>query len=208
MRDFVWPGNGTIGTKAIPLIRKTWHVRDFANFGNRGRIAIPLGRKRNRRSVIDFAYSGNAVGVRFREFRKSRPMSDFDGQENGALEGNDFAYCETCQARDFANFGNQGGFPISPDRETEPLAVKRFRVFRKRGLFAISIISHIMAGARFRLPGQRGHWQKTISLVRRTRPSPDFDNCGNRRWCAISLARKTEPLAGSDFAYLENAFGA
>ena len=63
---FQLAGNGTIGMETIPLIRKTWHVRDFANFGNLGRFAISLDRKRNRWSVGDFAYSENALRARFR----------------------------------------------------------------------------------------------------------------------------------------------
>ena len=65
MRDSARPGNGTMAGKRFRLFWKTWPVRDFANFGHRGRRAISLGRKTGPLAAIDFAYPENVAGARF-----------------------------------------------------------------------------------------------------------------------------------------------
>ena len=84
-------------------------------------------------------------------------MRDFTFPGNGTLGETISRICETWSVRDFANFRNHGRCPISLDRETDPLVGKRFRLFGKRDRCAISLISDIAYGARFHLPGKRGH---------------------------------------------------
>ena len=47
-RNFTWPEHGADGREVISLIWKTLSVIDVDNAGNNGRVAISLGRKRNR----------------------------------------------------------------------------------------------------------------------------------------------------------------
>ena len=94
MRDFDWPENGNIGMCAISPICETWPMRGFANFGNRGRCAISIGRETEHWPGNDFAYL------------ETRPMRDFANLGNRGWArfylagkrnhwpGNDFAYLE------------------------------------------------------------------------------------------------------------------
>ena len=59
-------GNGAADREAIPLICKTYQVRGFANFGNRGRCAISLVWKTVPLAGKRFRLFGNAVDARCR----------------------------------------------------------------------------------------------------------------------------------------------
>ena len=110
---------------------------------------------------------------------------------------------------------------ISPISEIVPGA--RFRLFGKRGRYAISIVRktgssdggipiicktravrdfatlEIVSDARCRLAAKRNHWPVTISLICVTWPVRDFANFRNSIRCAISHGQKTEPLAEKRF---------
>ena len=138
------------------LFWKSRHMRDFTFpeneplagkrlrlCGKRPRCAIPL--------ILDIV--GDA---RFRLYRKRshwpKTMS---------------LIWETRTSHDFANFGNRWRCAISLDRETEPLAGKRFRLFIKRCRCALSLILEIMSDSRFHLAtsGERLTWGDFAYLV-------------------------------------------
>ena len=86
-------GNGAGGVETIPLIRKTRSVRDFANFGNRGRFAISLGRETVTLGVGRFRLFGNVVDSRCRYFLETMAGARFrlTGKRSRWPVG-DFAY--------------------------------------------------------------------------------------------------------------------
>ena len=154
-RDFAWPENGTICMGSNSLICETRHVRDFANFGNRGRVAISIGRKRSfghDRFRLFGKRDRRAVWLNFGN--RGRRAFRLAGKRDHWPEAMSLIW-KTRPAHDVVNFGNSGRCAISLCQKTETLARKRVYLFGKRGLRAISLISEIATCARFHLAGKR-----------------------------------------------------
>ena len=162
-------GKRTIGRETISRIWKTLPMRDFANFGHRGRCAISLGRDTEPLTGQRFRLFGKHVRCAISLISEIMAGSRFQlARKRGHWPVAMALICKTWAVRDFANFGNRDLRAISLVRETEPVVGKRFRLFWGTCRFSISLMLDIMGDARFRLTGNGTIGQKTISRIRET----------------------------------------